>query len=248
MDANLLWRHGDTLATSPCVWKLLYAAWMRWRTRWHDITLLSEGNKQTKYVRCDSRVVTHKLGYTAVIISFNLIVQSSDGAGETVFFINLNYQLNSLGKNGTSLTKTYEVKDKNSPQIHLTAKWGSDDASQRTYSCVVTKQEGNVQSRVKIIIRNKCLEKPSPLNNSCLFSHNPIKWFQVGVTAAREDLCVIMAVKVALCAVLLRCAVRRFLSPLPERCSEEPPSRRREVGVDWCVCVGGGCCLRWAGR
>lgn len=113
------------------------------------------------------------------------------------------------------------MKEKNSPQIHFNAKWGSDDASQRTYSCMITTQEGNIQSRVKIIIRNKCLEKSSPLNNSSLFSHNPIP-FQVGVTVAQADLCVIMAVKVALSAVLPRCAVRRFFSQLPERCSALP--------------------------
>lgn len=83
---------------------------------------LREINRQN-VLRYDSRVVTLKLGDPAGIISFNLIVQFSDGAGETVLFLNLNnYQLNSLGKSGTSLTKTYKVKEKNSPQIHLTAK------------------------------------------------------------------------------------------------------------------------------
>lgn len=173
------------------------------------------------------------------MIRFNLIVQSPDGAGETVSFTSHNSQLNSLRKNGTSLTKTYEVKEKNSPQIHLTAEWGSHDASQRTYSCMITTQEGNIQSRVKIIIRNKCLEKSSPLNNSCLFSYNPIP-FQVGVTVAQADLCVIMAVKVALSAVLPRCAVRRFFSPLPERCSALPGRTAVKEGGGAGGAVGGG--------
>lgn len=145
------------------------------------------------------------------------------------------------------------MKEKNSPQIHLTAKWGSDDASQRTYSCVITKQEGNVQSRVKIIIRNKCLEKPSPLNNSCLFSHNPIKWFQVGVTAAQADLCVILPVKVALCSAPLRCeallesAAREMLS-FAGKNRGQGGGRWGWIGARACVCVGGGGSLFARGR
>lgn len=133
------------------------------------------------------------------------------------------------------------MKEKNSPQIHLTAEWGSHDASQRTYSCMITTQEGNIQSRVKIIIRNKCLEKSSPLNNSSLFSYDPIP-FQVGVTVAQADLCVIMAVKVALSAVLPRCAVRRFFSPLPERCSALPGRTAVKEGGGLVVGWEGGVC------